>query len=185
MQFPTSGLYIFILVSSLSVAFGSREHQVREALLKRKLYLSAREACGYKDGNLLNGVKEILKHLPSSEEEENQPQSQYLDALTKAYCSSRDFQKAIEITPLVGFSDGGLVDSTGTESLEAASSSVQDSDNYLNYSKNQVETKSYSTGIVFIFGAVIGFIVCHYTFLLKTSPSNGTIPTKVLRRPEL
>ena len=156
-------------------------------MLKQNVYKSARKFCGYDNKRLMNGVKESLRHVPISEQEKNKPQPQYLDALTKAYCSTRNFRTAMQMTSAINFKDDALNDSTGIESTEADPSSAEDSDDYSNYSENQVETQgsSYSARdiLVFIFGSVIGFIICHYIFLLKIYPSNST--PKVLRRPEL
>lgn len=50
----------------------------------------------------------------------------------------------MDITSTINFNDGALVDSTGVESIEANPGNVEESDNYTNYSENQVETRSYS-----------------------------------------
>lgn len=180
-----SALFIFFLFSSISVTFGDRAHQVREAVLKRKVYEGARKVCGYNNRNLLNGVKEVLAHVSEVEKAEYEPQSQYLAAVTEAYCSIRDYEKAKTIAVSGNFDDGALVNS---QPIEADPSSVEDSDNFSNYSNDQVETKSYSARDIFVFGfgAVLGLLVGHYIFLLRSSPSNGTTgATKSLRRPEL
>lgn len=185
MSFQTSALCLFVLFSAISAAFGSRGHQVTQALLKQNLYKSALRECGYNDKNLVNGVKELLIHVAESELEERQPQPQYLDALTKAFCLSHNFNKAVATVSVADFSDSDLLVGASTGSFEQGPGSVEDSENYSNNSEEHVETESYSAGdmLVFFFGLVIGFIICHYFFLINNSPSIGT--TKVLRRPEL